>query len=403
MLRSELLQLLARPESSGLEFKRDDIDPEDLAEELVAFANLDGGIVLLGVEDDGTVSGLQRGDPEEWVMNVARDKIRPELIPYFEIIPDVVDEHAVAVVQVGAGYTVHSVWHRRKRRYMIRVGSTSREASPEELERLFQQRGSVRAELRPISGATLDALDQRRLRQYFARIREQDVPDDDDVDAWQRLLVNTEFMAETDAGTTPTLAALLLFGRRPGRWLPQTGVDVAVYAGVEKDYDAERAEFVGPLTPLHADTGDANVENGVIEDTLQFLRQHDGSHVEVIEGRRQRVGGLPEEPLREAVVNALVHRDYLLSGTRVEVSLFADRLEVTSPGRLPNGITPDRMLTGTRSARNQLLKDVMRDYGYLEHVGMGVPRKIVRGMREHNGTEPQLVEEGERFHLVLLR
>ena len=79
------------------------------------------------------------------------------------------------------------------------------------------------------------------------------------------------------------------------------------------------------------------------------------------------------------------------------ISIYVDRLEVISPGRLPNGITPDRMRTGCRSARNQLLKDVMRDYGYLEHMGMGVPRKIVRGMRELNGTEPDLIEDGERF------
>jgi ATP-dependent DNA helicase RecG len=96
-----------------------------------------------------------------------------------------------------------------------------------------------------------------------------------------------------------------------------------------------------------------------------------------------------------------VHRDYLLSGTDIELSIYEDRLEVISPGRLPNGITPARMHTGCRAARNQLLKDVMRDYGYLEHMGMGIPRKIVKGMREHNGTEPDLIEDGERFILRL--
>ena len=76
-------------------------------------------------------------------------------------------------------------------------------------------------------------------------------------------------------------------------------------------------------------------------------------------------------------MNALVHRDYLLSGTDIELSVYSDRLEIISPGRLPNGITTERMRTGCRAARNQLLKDTMRDYGYLEHMGMGVPRKIL--------------------------
>ena len=104
-----------------------------------------------------------------------------------------------------------------------------------------------------------------------------------------------------------------------------------------------------------------------------------------------------EEAVREAVVNALVHRDYLLSGTDIELSVYSDRLEIISPGRLLNGITTERMRIGCRAARNQLLKDTMRDYGYLEHMGMGVPRKILKSMHESNGTEPDLIEDGERF------
>ena len=112
-------------------------------------------------------------------------------------------------------------------------------------------------------------------------------------------------------------------------------------------------------------------------------------------------GIIPRDAVREAVVNAIVHRDYLLSGSDIEISIFSDRLEVVSPGRLANGITPPRMRSGCRSARNELLKDVMRDYGYLEHMGMGIPRKIMHSMREHNGTDPDLVEEDERFILRL--
>ena len=92
-----------------------------------------------------------------------------------------------------------------------------------------------------------------------------------------------------------------------------------------------------------------------------------------------------------------VHRDYLLTSTDIQLAIYSDRLEIVSPGRLPNGITPARMRAGTRAARNQILKDVMRDYRYLEHMGMGVPRKIIKGMKEHNGSETDLIEEDERF------
>lgn len=133
------------------------------------------------------------------------------------------------------------------------------------------------------------------------------------------------------------------------------------------------------------------------------------------EGKRIEKPAYPQEALRcgnggsrgwqrcrgEAVVNALIHRDYLLSSTDVELAVYSNRLEIISPVRLPNGITPERMRAGTRTSRNQLLKDVMRDYRYLEHMGMGIPRKIIRGMRSHNNTEPELIEEQERFTLRL--
>ena len=105
--------------------------------------------------------------------------------------------------------------------------------------------------------------------------------------------------------------------------------------------------------------------------------------------------------VREAIVNAIIHRDYSLPDAEINVSIYANRLEITSPGSLVVGNTLERMKAGCRRNRNELLKDVMRDYGYLEHMGMGVPRKIMRGMKEHNGTDPDLEEEEERFTVRL--
>ena len=111
MTKTELLEILRNGENSGVEFKRDDIDPRALAKEIVALANLRGGCVLLGVEDDGTVSGIVRPKLEEWVMTVCRDKIRPEIIPYFELSHDVDGGKTIAVIQIDPGWTVHHVWH----------------------------------------------------------------------------------------------------------------------------------------------------------------------------------------------------------------------------------------------------------------------------------------------------
>ena len=396
--RTELLETIASGENSGVEFKRDDLRTQDLAKELVAFSNLEGGMVLLGVEDDGTITGLTRNDLEEWVMNVCRDKIRPAIVPFFEVVRGVKDNNDIAIVRVPRGYDVHALWHNNTNRYLMRVGTQSREASQEELARLFQQRGSVRAELRPVSGATLANLDRRRLRNYFGDIRQQDVPADEDTEAWQSLLINTEVMTEEGV----TVGGMLLFGTTPNRFLPHAGIDAVAYPGREQDYDAqERTALRGPMTPLLSEGGDI-VENGLVEQALDFVQRNTRVVVEAKGARRVERPVYPRDALREGIVNALIHRDYLLTSTDVELAVHSDRLEIVSPGRLPNGITPDRMRFGTRAARNQLLKDVMRDYRYLEHMGMGIPRKIVRGMKEHNGTEPDLVELDERFIVRLL-
>lgn len=401
MTKTELLELIKNGESSGVEFKRDTIDNRALAKELVAFANLRGGRVILGVEDDGSVTGITRDRLEEWVMTACRDKIRPELIPYYEIIRDLEPGKDVAIVQVDRGWAVHHVWHNNHRTYYIRVGTLSREASAEELERLFQQRGTFRLEVRGVSGSSAEDFDYRRLNDYFQRVRSQDTPKADDKDAWQNLLLNTEFLIEEEDRKPATVAGLLLFCANPNRFLPQAGIDAVAYPGKEKNYAAkERLSIRGPMMALIGKDG--IIENGLVEQAVEFVRRNTQAAATLADGsRREQTWTYPEEAVRETIVNALVHRDYLLSGTTVELSIYEDRLEVISPGRLPNGITPQRMVTGCRSARNQLIKDVMRDYGYLEHMGMGVPRKIVKGMQKHNGTTPDLIEDEELFTVRL--
>ncbi len=392
--RVELLEIIANGENSGIEFKRDDARDHDLAKDLVAFSNLEGGRVFLGVDDDGTVVGVTRERLEEWVADVCRDKIMPAVTPYFETIKDARPGADVVVVRVPRGVYAHSQRSDDGNVYFVRVGTRSRESTPEELDWLFRRRGALRADLRPAHGTTLDDLDRRRLKEYFQVIRQQEIPDDDDESSWRTLLVNTGIMVEDGVGWS----GLLLFGSMPNRFLPQAGIDAAAFSGSEKDYAAiERRKLRGPMTSL-SDRGGELLEAGLVEQALEFVRRNTPVSGDLKDSAR-RVGHstYPDEVVREAVTNALIHRDYLLANTDIELAVYQDRLEVISPGRLPNGITPERMRVGARAAQDPLLKDVMRDYGYVEHMGMGVPRKIVRGMRLRNGTEADLIEDGERF------
>ena len=396
MTRTELKEILRNGENSNVEFKRDELENHRLAREIVAFLNFEGGMVILGVEDDGSVSGITRDGLEEWVMNTCRDKIRPAVIPHFERINEIAPNKDVAIVRVTRGLNVHAQFHNNKNTYFIRVGSQCREPTTEELGRLFQRRSALRVDLIPVSGSSINDLDMLRLKNYFGKIREQDVPADED--AWQHLLLSTEIMVEENA----SVAGILLFGKVPNKFLPHAGIDAVCFPGKEKDYSVrERAYLRGSMVPL-LDQDDDVLETGVVEQAVQFVARNTPAVAEFKDGvRRIDKPAYPVGVIRETVVNALMHRDYLLTNTDIELSIFEDRVEIISPGRLPNGITPDRMRVGARSARNPLLKDVMRDYGYLEHMGMGIPRKVIKLMKEHNGTDPELIEMGGRFMVRL--
>lgn len=405
MTKTELLELLKNGENSGVEFKRDDIRPESLAKEMAGLLNLEGGHILLGVEDDGAISGLTRDrkEAEEWVMEAARTHVQPALIPYWEKFQwD--DTKVIGVVSLPGDSPDKPYKAKRGSAWVtqIRVGSTTRDATREEEARLYQQSGLMRYDLKPVPGTSLADLDQRRLANYFRDIRAQDCPAEDDEDGWRRLLINTDLMIEDRGRAIPTAGALILFGVKPNRYLPQAGVTAVVYPGAEKDYTAkERVVLRGPAVALLSKTGEV-VETGLIEQALEFVRRNTRMEAGIGDGgRRIERWDYPPEAIREAVVNAVAHRDYTITVTDIEISIYSDRLEVISPGRLPNTVTVGKMRAGYRASRNELIKEILRDYRYVEATGLGVPRKIVRGMREHNGTDPDLIEEDDRFTVRL--
>lgn len=401
MTRAELIETIKNGENSSIAFIRAPGEERALARDLVAFANFRGGRVLLGVDRDGTAGGVTQSNPKQWVLATCQEKIRPPLIPWVEVVRDAQPRRDVLVVQVVRGWCGHYLLEDNHPTYFIRIGTQSQEASKEQIRHLFQERGTFRTELRPVSGSSIEDLDGRRLRDYFVRVRQQEVPPDQGQEGWDRLLTCTGILSEEGDKSPATVAGLLLFAKNPNTFLPQAGIVAVAYLRPQSNYPAkERLALRGPMVPLFGERG--LIENGVVEQAIEFVRRN----TEVTTTPDQGGGRVercdyPGEVVKEATLNALVHRDYLLSDADIELTVYPERLEIISPGRPPNGITPERMRAGCRAARNHLLQDVMRDYGYVEHLGMGVPRKIVKGMREHNGTEPDLVEQEDRFSLRL--
>lgn len=406
-----LHELIFNGESSTLGFQRDCVRPEELAKEMCALLNRSGGRILLGVEDGGTISGLTRSkqDAETWVMNIALNNLRPSVIPdWSSVVLD--DGKIVAVIGLemysfekpyeaksGSSWEVH-----------IRSGTKSRVASREQIGRLYQDAQIVRYDVKPVHGTSIDSLDMHRIENYFKVILNRDAPAPDDYKNWIRILLNLDILTEFEDELLVTAAGILLFGKNPNRRFPQAGITAAAFPGSEKDYDfidneIIRGPLVSSLSKVSSRMEDRQIiEKGVIDRAVDFVSRNVGSEAWLNSAMRVTRKKLPEAAVREAIVNAVAHRDYTLTGTDIEISLYSDRLEVISPGRLPNGATVEKIKEGIRVTRNEMLKNILRDYHYIEHQGMGIRNKIIASMREHNGTEPGLIEEEDRF-IVLLR
>ena len=402
MNKPELLELLRNGEDSTTEFKRDDVRNHDLAKELVALLNLEGGVVLLGVADDGSIVGTKRDRLEDWVADLCRAKIEPPIVPMLSWLRDAAPGRDVLAIRVTLGPDKpYARVHNNRRTYYIRVGSTSREASREELERLYQASGRLRYGLKPAPGAGFEAFDLRRLLDYLTRVVGGDAPAQDDRAGWETLLGNLELMTESAGARVATVSGLLLFGKDPARHLPQSGIRAICHAQEEPGYAARADEDLrGPLVPL-GEAGTATFEGGLVDRAWDFVRRNTMPTARFNGLRRIDGWEFPESVIRETLVNALVHRDYSIVGTDVMLAIYPNRLEIESPGRLPNTVTVAGVKAGARYARNQTLVNVMRDYGYVEARGMGVRNKIIPGMRAHNGTDPDLIEAAQRFTVRL--
>lgn len=399
MRKSELLEIIANGENSGVEFKRDDLRPEQLAKEIVAMVNFQGGMVILGVEDDGTISGIQRDHLEEWVMNVIQDKIHPMLLPFYEEIR-VTDTQSVAVISFPQGISKPYVAKESGgEKIYLRVGSTSRQASREQQMRLFELGGMLHTEMMPVPRTDMSSLDDARLLNYYRDIiKDPEVPQTPS--EWEKRLLGSGFLVEANGKIYCSIAGLVLFGKYPRQYLRQSGIRVFAFASQDKSYQALLDDILdGPLVGRWDVSGAIKrvVDGGIIEQFVKTVSPFISQEAAEIDMnfRREKTWFYPVDAVRELIVNALAHRDW----TRfvdIEVGIYSDRLEVISPGTLQNSMTIEKMIAGQRSPRNIIIMEVLRDYGYVDFRGMGVRTKIIPLMRQYNHSDP-VFEHTEDF------
>jgi ATP-dependent DNA helicase RecG len=353
-----------------------------LAETMVAFANADGGTILIGLDEQGRSVDPTLGEDVESNLVKALARCRPPVITEWE--QSELPGGVVIALKIARSPELHAL---ADGRVLIRAGAENKPLGGEAIRLLAATKSSGDFEIEPVAGATLVDLDQSVLDDYMKlRADRSSRPVGND---WQEHLVRMGAM--TDDGT-PTVAGMLLFGKHPQMFLPQSGLVFVKFLGKEargRDGLAgygRRVEVEGPLAR-------------VIERAWGLVNEEMRVEAVVNGLRREEKPEYPPFAVREALVNAVCHRDYRLSGRRVEIRIYEDRLEVISPGGLPGYITLDNIVD-EHFSRNPRLVSGLFQWGYIEELGLGIDR-MIEEMLESGHTPPDFEAKPYSFTVRL--
>ena len=263
----------------------------------------------------------------------------------------------------------------------------------------------VSVERRPIRRSGADELDGRRLNEYFReKLGEEDTED------WSQALLHRDLLIAPDDAGAPegtasrrrpccSYAAYALFALTPRRRLPQAGLRLMVFPGTDMDYNASLDEVLDlPIVGLGVQRPGKFIEQTLADRALSYLQAHI-SEERLTGMTRHRHWAYPPDAIREVLVNAFAHRDWTRQSD-VRLVVYKDRMEVTSPGALPNGMTVAKMKGGQQSPRNPNIVRILRDYGLMDDRGMGIRRKVIPLMLENNGREPEFDAADDYFKVV---
>jgi ATP-dependent DNA helicase RecG len=354
----EISELIAQGEGPTVDFKRDLSSPGKVLKDIVAFANTSGGIVIIGVDDDRTIVGIE--DPlkaEETLANVINDLIDPQLLPDIYVTTHEDKELLVVAVSHHPGpFWLKKLGSRTltpESGTFVRLGSTSRAAGPEILAELRRQAVGKPFDEEPRADVTLADLDHDRLRAALAPV---------DVPVAEEKLEALGILTEYQGHVVATNAGVILFGtdRLRRRLFADARVEAARFGGTTRAADIDDLFEGEELTILQA-----------IEQVERFIARNTRRAEPIRRGELRR-DQLPEygpTMIRELLVNAIAHADYAASGETVKVYIFDDRIELYSPGLMLPGMTVEELKNGRSKIRNRAIATVFRKLRLMERFG----------------------------------
>jgi ATP-dependent DNA helicase RecG len=373
----------------------------EIAEVFCSMANTEGGVVVFGVRKDGAVIGIlkdKRDILEQFIVNIGLHNCRPLIEPILNWLhlPD--GSGALRLcLKVRIRKSHHYVHQTTDGRFLKRIGSHRHPITAEQLGRLLAARNLlIPFEERPASRTDIAAIDRSRLAAYYQR--RFDRPFETNGLTFDRFLVNMRLAVEVEGRVLPTNLGILLFTEQPEQVLDGAVIDIVAYRHEIADGDAaDTKRITGPLP----------------EQISQALRYFQTSPLIATVSRKEAAGrrDLPsyvDIALQEAIVNAVVHRDYEITGSQIIVGLHPDRIEIRNPGGLHNTLTEEALYTGCVPVRrNQQLAGFMRDFpspitgtSLMEARGEGFVN-LVRESEKLSGKRPEIKRIGEAIKLTI--
>jgi ATP-dependent DNA helicase RecG len=379
MNESELKERISQGENIHTEFKATLPDRESLAKSIVCFANTDGGQFIIGVADSGGIPGITDLDQTiRAIDDVAFNRCEPPITVVQETVK--VEDKTVLIINIPKG--MQRPYRTESGLYYVRSANKCRQASREELLRLFQATESIYYDETVIFKTSYKDLDLI----YFDEFLKSYIHITASEEELNQYLKNLRLLAHDKL----TLAGLLFFGKKPQSFLPLAKIIAAYIPGTDIAMPpADKKDIKGKISDI-------------IEDARWYLRLYLREEHEIADFQSELKPELPDAALREAIVNAVAHRDYTMSAS-IRLLIFKNRIEIRTPGKLPNGVIIESIkIGGSHVLRNPTIYNLLARMGLVTDLGSGV-RRIITLVKQHVQKEVQLEETDTEFVLTIPR
>lgn len=380
MNESELKKRIEKGEDFHTEFKESLGDKDKIIKEIVGFANTDGGQLIFGVNDNGGIPGIENVDESMRIIDdLAYQRCEPPVTVVQETVKS--DDRTILIANIPKGS--QRPYRTSGGQYYVRSSNRCRQASREELLRLFQAGESIYFDEITVHRANFQDLDLYSFEEFLRSYMNIKAPESD----LSNYLKNLHLV---DENNTPTTCGILFFGKRPQFFFQSSRVICAYIKGKDLDVPPfNKKDIMGRIPDVLVNT------ESFIDLYLREEHVINGFEPEI---RRE----IPPAALREAVVNAIAHKDYTL-GAPIRVIIYEDRVEVRTPGKLPNSVTIESIkIGGSHILRNPTIYNLLYKMGMVTDLGSGV-RRIIALVKNHSGKEVLFQETGTEFIITLPR